>query len=322
MHRPARLPAFAAAVASALFLSVAPAHAETPSPSTSASPTAPVRPRLEVFGLGPHGHTPVRAGGIAAVHLSGMPPGWDKAKIRARPADPNDQLSYLFPNVVEVTPRDDRATESGDEYGHYTTGYPGRYVVTAYYHEREIASTEVTVNKAPYSGYVHRFDVYPRYSDPIDPVVQAHRVRPGAQAAVSMAVDKDEPGTLQAKSPAFEHPLVLRMHTDDDPGLRQDEENGPYVYAGHVQLRRDLPEGVYPVTVSSHRGRQSVTQNLIVSSKAEVPSSPPPSSSASTAPNSRPSPWLWAVIAVASVGLVTIVTLTVRDRRRRNSTAA
>ncbi|MGK5640791.1 hypothetical protein ACSNOK_21125 [Streptomyces sp. URMC 126] len=315
------LRAFAAVVAPALLLPLTPAHAETPSPPTPASPTAAARARLEVFGLGPHGHTPVRAGALAAVRLSGMPSGWDKATIRARPADPNDGLSYLFPNQTEVAPRDGRATESADEYGRYTTDCPGRYVVTAYYHDQPVASTEVTVEKTPYSDYVRRFDVYPRYvTDPTDPAAQAHRVRPGAEAAVSLAVDDDGAGTLQAKSPAFEHPLDLRMHTSDDPGLRQDDENGPYVYAGHIRLRRNLPEGTYPVTVSSHGGRQSVTQNLIVSAKAEQPSPPPPGSSASTASDSRISPWLWAVMAAASVGLAAIVILVVRNRRHRKST--
>ncbi|MFI9724382.1 hypothetical protein ACIHFE_32900 [Streptomyces sp. NPDC052396] len=319
MHRPARLPAFAAAVASALLLSLAPAHAETPSPSATGSPTAPSRPRLEVFGLGPHGHTPVRAGRLAAVHLSGMPPGWDNATIEARPADPNDHLSYPF--RYEVAPHDSQGTESADEYGHYTTDSPGRYVVAAIYHGREIASAEMAVEDAPYSSYVRRFDIYPRYaSNPIDPAGQAHRVLPGAQVAISLAVDDDGAGTLQAQSPAFEHSLALRMHTSDDPDLRQDAEDGPYVYAGHVQLRPNLPEGVYPVTVSSHGGRQSVTQNLIVSAKAE---DPPPSSSSSSEPSllSRYAPWLWTGLAIACAGLTAVGIRVIRARRRRGTAA-
>ncbi|MFI9720766.1 hypothetical protein ACIHFE_14080 [Streptomyces sp. NPDC052396] len=307
-------------MASALLLSLTPAHAETPTPSAPASPTAPSRPRLEVFGLGPHGHTPVQAGGIAAVHLSGMPPGWDKATIEARPADPNDHLSYFFPNY-EVVPRDSQTTESANDYGHYTTDYPGRYVVVAIYHGRDIASTEVTVKGRPYSSYVRRFDIYPRYTrDPVDSVEKAHWVRPGAQAAVSLAVRNDEAGTLQARSPAFEHPLALRMHTSDDPDLREDAENGPHVYAGHIQLRQNLPEGVYPVTVSSHGGRQSVTQNLIVSAKAE---DPPPSSSGSSEPSASSwyVPWLWTGLAVVSAGLVAAAIRAARARRRRGPAA-
>ncbi len=247
-----------------------------------------------------------------------MPPGWDKATIEARPVNPNDHLSAFFPNY-EVAPRDNKATESANEYGHYTTDYPGRYVVVAVYHGRDIASTEVTVAEVPNYRYVRRFDIYPRYArNPVGSAERSHWVRPGAQAAVSLAVHDDEAGILHAESPAFEHPLTLRMGTSDDPDLREDAENGPYVYAGHIQLRRNLPEGVYPVTVPSHGGRHSVTQNLIVSAEAE---DPPPLASDSSKPSlsSWYAPWLWTGLAVVSGGLVAAAIRAARARRRTDT---
>ncbi|KNB51017.1 hypothetical protein AC230_17870 [Streptomyces caatingaensis] len=258
-----------------------------------------------MFGLGPKGHTSVRAGGIAAVRLSGMAPGWDKVTIDS---DPRSKSLFLGP--FDVSPRDRRATENADEYGQHVTGEPGRYRVTAHYRGREVASTEITVENAPHADYLYRFDVYPRGGSVTGPAAE-HRVHPGATAVMSVGVFSSGPKALQARSSAFEQPVALRTGTDDDPQLRSDD-GFVKVYAGHIRLRRDLPEGIYPVTVSSGRGLPTVTQNLIVSGRpVSAPSDSPRWSTL----------WTWVGVAVVPVGLVTLGAFIVRARRCSDSGA-
>ncbi|MER6737239.1 hypothetical protein [Streptomyces puniciscabiei] len=85
---------------------------------------------------------------------------------------------------------------------------------------------------------------------------------PGSDVRVVLTDLRAAPGedSLTVTSPVFKGPLTIKTDSPDDPGCTCDD--GGTVYAGHGQLRGDVPGGRYTVTVVSHHGQQTTKQHV------------------------------------------------------------
>lgn len=251
-----------------------------PSPSPSSGPRLVFRE---------DGQLPVEQGGEFRITILGMPAGWDSVSV----------TSPALVEPVQLVPRAEGATDSDPD--RYQAGAsvrmdasPGTYSLVATSHGSVIASAELKVS--PYGpARIRRFGIWREETVLGDPV------RPGSRVNVLLGDEHPLPGedVLVAKSPAFTRDVKIRTNGPEDPGCKCDD--GSTLFTGHTTLRDDLPAGTYPLTVTSHNGRETHTTHITLAGEPVNPSRT----------------WaLWGVPAVLAVLCGTGIAL----RRRRKST--
>ncbi|WP_330343050.1 hypothetical protein [Streptomyces sp. NBC_00557] len=242
---------------------------------------------------------PLEAGDDISFSLEGMPPGWDRVEV----------TSPALQEPIPLTPLKKGSTQSvqvdapGTDHRVRSGLRAGTYPVTATSHGRTIATAQLKV-LAENAAQIYRLVIGPRNASPGSGTPAS--LRPGSEVRVVLTDLRAAPGedSLTATSPIFKGPLTIRTGSPDDPGCKCDDPGT--VYAGHGQLRRDVSDGRYTVTVVSHHGQQTTKQHVTIAGQP-------------VADGSGPS---WAVaggVAAAGLALASGGALAVRRRRSRKA---
>lgn len=238
-----------------LFGAAAAASAEGGYPASGGSPSAAVRLEYHV----PQGNTPEAGDGLW-FSIEGMPSGWDKVKVTS----PALEKPITLAPVMKGSTQSVQVNEPGAEPRIRSHLHAGTYPVTATSHGRTVAVARLRV-KAEGAAQIDRFVIGPR--DALPGSAEPASLRPGSDARVVLTDLRAAPGedSLTVRSPIFAAPLTIRTDSPDDPGCKCDD--GGTVYAGHGQVRGDVPEGRYTVTVVSHHGQQTTKQHVLIAGR-------------------------------------------------------
>lgn len=269
--------------------------AEGASPAPGGSPSPAVRLEYHVAQ-----NLALEAGDDISFSLDGMPPGWDKVEV----------TSPALQEPITLTPLKKGSTQSvqvdapGTDHRVRSGLRAGTYPVTATSHGRTIATAQLKV-AAGNSAQIDRFVIGPRNAFPGSGTPAS--LRPGSDVRVVLTDLRATPGekSLTVTSPIFKDPLTIKTDSPDNPGCKCDDDGT--VYAGHGQLRGDVPNGRYTVTVVSHHGQQTTKQHVMIAGQP-------------VAEGGGPS---WAVTGgVAATGLALASGGAFAVRRRRSRKAA
>lgn len=226
--------------------------AEGASPAPGGRPSPAVRLQYHVAQ-----NLALEAGDAIWFSLDGMPPGWDKVEV----------TSPALHEPIPLTPLKKGSTQSvqvdapGTDHRVRSGLRAGTYPVTATSHGRTIATAQLKVT-AENSAQIYRFVIGPRDASPGRGTPAS--LRPGSDVRVVLTDLRAAPGedSLTVTSPIFKGPLRIKTDSADDPGCKCDDPGT--VYAGHGQLRGDVPNGRYTVTVVSHHGQQTTKQHVTI----------------------------------------------------------
>ena len=292
-HRVTGMTAVAAAAVLSLLGSMSSTDAQAAAPSrpaaASPAPSASSGPRLEYRGE----WSRVEVGGPVWFGIEGMPAGWDSVTV----------TSPALRQPVSLTPVEKGAVQStqvdapGSQPLIRADIAPGTYPASATSHGHTIATTSLTL--VPHGAAdIDRFVIEPKGVRPCGDTPTP--VRPGSEVVIYFADSRPAPDedTLTAKSPLFTHPVAIRKKSPDAPGCLRDDAST--MYAGHTTVRTDIPAGTYTLTVVSHHGQNTATQQVTVAGE----------------PVTHSRPWLTvSVITAAVLALAAAAGLMVRRRR-------
>ncbi|NUK22671.1 hypothetical protein [Streptomyces lunaelactis] len=248
----------------------------TPHPAASSTP---VGPRLVFFG----DQSTTEVGSVVGVGITGMPAGWSVVTVNSPALAKPVRLTPLQKGSSDSA----QLQESGQGYRIRSDIAPGTYTLTADRDGRTVATAQLVIT--PQAGAeIGRFDVTPETA------------RPGGKVVVVMTDLRAAPdeNSLTVTSSALESPLTITRDSPDDPGRKGDD--GSTVYAGHGALRDDISSGRYELTVVSHHGQHTRTQQLTVAGE----------------PVNHSRPWVIGGAIVASLVLVAGAGVLVRRSRR------
>ncbi|MFF9406421.1 hypothetical protein ACF1B0_12985 [Streptomyces anandii] len=236
-------------------------------------------------------------GDSIGLRILGMPSSWDEVVV----------TSPALRKPARLTPKSKGAADSAEVYGPgqmqrlRSDIKPGAYILTATFHGRTVATARLTVT-AQADARIVSFQVWARGK--------------GSDSSVTIClIDEqaapDEP-SLVAKSPAFPGPVTLTS-TGSAADSCPTADGSDTLYSGRVPLRTGLAAGSYPVTVISHHGRHTSTQEITIGESAH-----PSRSAAGDRPESTRNRTLWQAAGGGACLLVVVaVVYTVRRRRRR-----
>ncbi|HEY8982522.1 MAG TPA: hypothetical protein VIU15_23400 [Streptomyces sp.] len=264
------------------------------SPTSEGSPSPGVR--LEYYAPL---HLPLESGDDISFNLVGMPPGWDKAEVTSPALQEPIPLIPLkkgsTQSVQIFTPETPQRVRSGLR--------AGTYPVTVTSHGRVVATTQLKV-LAEHTALIYRFVITPRNAPPGSGTPAS--LRAGSDVRVSLTDMRalDEENSLTVTSPVFKGPVTIKTGSPDDPGCKCDDVGT--VYAGHGEVRGDIPSGRYTVTVVSHHGQKTTKQQVTIVGGPDADGGGPS----------------WAVtggVAVAGLALASGGVFAVRRRRSRTA---
>ncbi|WP_243769037.1 hypothetical protein [Streptomyces cyanogenus] len=199
----------------------------------------------------------LEAGDDISFSLEGMPPGWDKVEV----------TSPALQEPITLVPLKKGSTQSlqvdapGTDHRVRSGLRAGTYPVTATSHGRTVATTQLKI-LAENSAQIYRFVIGPRNAPPGSDTPAS--LRPGSDVRVVLNDLRAAPGedSLTVTSPVFRGPLTIKTDSPDNPGCKCDDPGT--VYAGYGELRGDVPNGRYTVTVVSHHGQQTTKQHVTI----------------------------------------------------------
>ncbi|WP_244189466.1 hypothetical protein [Streptomyces incarnatus] len=203
---------------------------------------------------------PLEAGDAISFSLEGMPPGWDKVEVTS----PALQEPIILTPLKKGSAQSVQVEAPGTDHRVRPGLRAGTYPVTATSHGRTVATTQLKV-LAENTAQIYRFVIGPRNASPGYGTPAS--LRPGSDVRVVLTDLRPAPGenSLTVTSPIFKGPLTIKTDSPDDPGCKCDD--GGTVYAGHGQLRGDVPGGRYTVTVVSHHGQQTTKQHVVIAGR-------------------------------------------------------
>ncbi|WP_227025651.1 hypothetical protein [Streptomyces fodineus] len=269
--------------------------AEGASPAPGGSPSPAVRLEYHVAQ-----NLALEAGEDISFSLDGMPPEWDKVEV----------TSPALQEPITLTPLKKGSTQSvqvdapGTDHRVRSGLRAGTYPVTATSHGRTVATAQLKV-LAENTAQIYRFVIGPRNASPGSGTPAS--LRPGSDVRVVLTDLRAAPGedSLTVTSPIFKGSLTIKTDSPDNPGCKCDDPGT--VYAGHGELRGDVPNGRYTVAVVSHHGQQTTKQHVTIAGQP-------------VADGGDPS---WAVTGgVAATGLALASGRAFAVRRRRSRKAA
>lgn len=202
----------------------------------------------------------LEAGDAIWFSLDGMPPGWDKVEVTSPALQEPITLTPLKKGSAQSVQVDGPGTDHRVRSGLRAGTYP----VTATSHGRTIATAQLKV-LAENTAQIYRFVIGPRNASPGRGTPAS--LRPGSDVRVVLTDLRAAPGedSLTVTSPIFKGPLTIKTDSPDNPGCKCDD--GGTVYAGHGELRGDVPSGSYTVSVVSHHGQQTTKQHVTIAGR-------------------------------------------------------